>query len=171
LPTALPGTDASAPPGASGSGDGAAAPLPSGASTDPAVAWSAFAACLRSHGLDVPDPEIDENGEPAWTTSFDLKRAITEQIRDDCAPLIAAVSEGGGAGTNHPRKSYSFDSQVAHAACMREHGLTDWPDPDPNALDSGMPAGFDKANPTVLAGLIACESLLVETTASPSPAL
>jgi hypothetical protein len=53
---------------------------------------------------------------------------------------------------------------------MRDHGLADWPDPDANDLEGGMPPGYDKADPTVYAGLVACERLLVETTASPSPA-
>ena len=141
--------------------------MPSGAITDPFVAWPAFAACLRAHGLQVADPEVDASGNPQWAD--DLKANITDAIRAECAPIIAAVDEGGTLKGGRRSATYSFDSEIAHAACMREHGLANWPDPNPNET-GGMPEGFDKADPTVLAALSACESLLVETTASPSPA-
>jgi hypothetical protein len=175
LPTALPEAAGSAAPKPNASGlapvAAASGAVPSGAITDPAVAWPAFAACLRAHGLDVADPEVDDNDDPVWTSGVDLKRLITDQMLDDCGPIVAAVNDSGGRGKDHARPSFSFDSLVAHATCMREHGLTEWPDPDPDVLDAGMPAGFDKTDTNVLAALIACENLLVEATASPSPGL
>jgi hypothetical protein len=144
--------------------------LPSGAITDPFVAWPAFAACLRAHGLQIADPEVDANGDPHW--GDDLKKNITDAIRADCSPIIAAIDEGGTVkGGSRSRHTYSFESEVAHAECMREQGLANWPDPNPNDSGGVMPPGFDKADPTVRAALIACEPLLIETTASPSPAL
>ena len=167
LPTALPGANGTAQATAATSG-GAASPLPSGAITDPAEAWPAFAACLRGHGLQVDDPQVDADGNPTWS-SGDFKKLITPQIEADCGPILAAVTEGGDA-SGPSRKSYTYESQVAHAACMREHGLIGWPDPDPNDLSAGMPEGYDKRDPATFAALVACEHLLVETTASPSPA-
>jgi hypothetical protein len=173
LPTALPVAAGSAGPAASApradASGGPASPLPSGALTDPAEAWPAYAACLRSHGIQVADPVVDVNGDPEWTSGGDIKKLITPKIAADCGPIIAAVTETNGAN-DRPRRSYSYDSQVAHAACMREHGLAEWPDPDPNDLAAGMPPGYDKRDPKVYAGLVACEHLLVEVTASPSPA-
>jgi hypothetical protein len=171
LPTALPGTGgaaqaSSAPPG---SGGPVGSALPSGAITDPLIAWPAFAACLRSHGIQIADPEIDAKGDPHWADDF--KKLITDAISRACSPILAAIDEGGPASNGRPRTTFSFDSEIAHAACMREHGLVNWPDPNPNDSGGVMPPGFDKADPTVLAALIACERLLVETTASPSPAL
>ncbi len=148
LPTVLPGAGESAPASADATG-GPASSLPSGAITDPAEAWPAFAACLRSHGLQVADPEVDANGDPSWTGG-DFKKLITAQIQTDCNPIIAAVNEAGGKGRQRP--SYSYESQVAHADCMREHGLADWPDPDPNDLSAGMPAGYRQARPDGVRG-------------------
>ena len=142
-------------------------PSPSGAITDPAAAWPAYASCLRAHGLDVPDPEIDPNGDPTWADGVDIKAGMNDQIRTDCGPIIATITSSGD---RRPRRTYSFDSLVAHAACLRTHGLVDYPDPDPNDLAAGMPPGFDKSDQAVYDALVACESLLVETTASPSPA-
>jgi hypothetical protein len=170
LPTVLPGTAGvgQASSAAAGSGGPDASALPSGAITDPLVAWPAFAACLRSHGIQVADPELDANGDPQWAD--DIKKGMTDAISRDCSPILAAITEGGPASNGRRPATYSFDSEVAHAACMREQGLVNWPDPNPNET-GGMPEGFDKSDPTVRAALTACESLLVETTASPSPAL
>jgi hypothetical protein len=170
LPTALPGSEGSTEPGANASA-GAGSPLPSGAIVDPAVAWPAYAACIRAHGVEIADPEVDQYGDPTWVTNGqDLKTMINGAILRDCGPIIAAITEGG-TGNDRPRKSYSFDSLLAHVACLRQHGLTEYPDPNPNDLAAGMAPGFDKSDSHVLAALIACEDLLVETTASPSPAL
>ena len=160
LPTAQP----TAATGQSPSGD-AASPLPSGALTDPAEAWPAYAACLRSHGLQVADPEVDDNGDPVWAT--DIKQGMSRKIDSDCAPTIAALTKNDD---RRNRPSYTYESELAHAACLREHGLPDWPDPDPDNREGRMPDGYDKADPTVYAGLVACEHLLMELTASPSPA-
>lgn len=164
LPTALPVAQPSAQASAGPAG-GAESALPSGALTDPAQAWPAFAACLRAHGLQVADPEVDDNGDPVWAT--DIKQGMTNKIQADCAPTIAGVSD---TKDGRHRPTYTYESELANAACMRDHGLTNWPDPDPNNLAAQMPPGFDKADPSVYAALVACEHVLVEATASPSPA-
>jgi hypothetical protein len=164
LPTALPVAQPSAQAAAAPTG-GAASALPSGALTDPAQAWPAFAACLRAHGLQAADPELDDNGDPIW--AGDIKEGITRQIEADCGPVIAALEKNGVDGRNRP--GYTYASELAHATCMREHGLPDWPDPNLDDREGGMPEGYDKADPTVYAGLVACERLLVEQAASPSP--
>jgi hypothetical protein len=164
LPTALPGAGGAASVAPSGLGpDGS--PLPSGTITDPNEAWPAFAACLRSHGLQIADPEVDANGDPHW--GDDLKAQMTDPIAQACGPVIAGITESG-TGRRKPR-TYSFESLVANAACMREHGLPDYPDPNPNTANQGLADGYDKGNPTVMAALIACEDILVETTPSASP--
>jgi len=166
LPTAPPDAGSSTAPGPSGAVGPDGSPLPSGAIADPMVAWPAFAACMRDHGLEIPDPEVDANGDPHWTDDF--KRLITEEVRTACNPIISAITETGGSGRRTPR-SYSFESLVANAQCMREHGLPDYPDPIPDQFNQGLADGYDKGNATVLSALIACEGVLVETTPSASP--
>ena len=169
LPTALPDPSTAAAtgaaPGASSAAGSSSSPVPSGLSTDPAVAWPAYAACLRSHGVDTPDPVIDENGDASWGSGFEVKDHITRPIEKDCGPLISALTKSGG----KPRHSYTYESEVAHSACLRDHGLTSYPDPDPDNPGRLAP-GYDKGDPAVFAALTACESVLIEQTASPSPA-
>jgi hypothetical protein len=145
-------------PGGSGprsSGPTAAGSAAEPASSDPAIAWPAFAACLRAHGLDVADPRVDERGQPDFG-SVDLESLVTPAVQAACGPVIAGVT-----AAKSTQKTYDFDSLVAHAACMREHGLPDYPDPDPNAAVQALPPGLDKADPTVDAALRACVPLLV----------
>jgi hypothetical protein len=154
-------------PGPGGSPAGSAAPsgsnVPSGVSTDPAVAWPAFAACLRAHGLNVADPVLNDQGEAQFTPGLDLKTLVAPAIEQACSPLIAGVT-----GTKAGAKSYDFDSLVAHAACLRQHGMPNYPDPDPNATVQQLAPGFSKADPVVNAALVACQSLLVQISPSPS---
>ncbi|WP_205696090.1 hypothetical protein [Conexibacter sp. SYSU D00693] len=106
-----------------GTGGGATAP-----SQDRAVR---FATCMREHGVpDFPDP--DPSGEltldgvvngssidtdsPAWTGA--LRR---------CRDLQPA----GFAGRR--RSSEQQEGALRFAQCMREHGVSDFPDPTPGA--------------------------------------
>jgi hypothetical protein len=157
-PSAVPGASASS------ASAGSPGPAPSGVSADPAVAWPAFAACLRAHGADVPDPQIDSDGNPRFPANLDIKAILVAQptTQQDCAPLLALVTETKG-GSSH---SYSFESLLAHAACLREHGLPDYPDPNPNE-EARLAPGYDKADPNVNAALVACQHVLVEGPASP----
>jgi hypothetical protein len=138
----------------------------SGASTDPAQAWPAFAACLRAHGANVADPVLDKNGDPQW--AGEIKQFMTEPVRAACQPIIAGL-EGQKDGRNRP--AFTLESELAFAACIREHGFPTWPDPVSTTDAGRMPEGFDKQDPAVFAALEACNWVLVEMTASPSPAL
>jgi ABC-type phosphate transport system substrate-binding protein len=147
LPTAG-GVGSAAPPRASSG---------SGGSTDPAEAWSAWAACLRSQGLAVADPSIDPHGAPQFAPGLDLEHLVTPAMHTACDPLIQSVTANKGSGS-----TYTFDSLVAFAGCLRQHGLPNYPDPDPNA-PQGLAPGYDKADPTVTAAIDACHDLLVRT--------
>jgi hypothetical protein len=163
LPTALPGVNGPAPSAAAAEPSGA---LPSGALTDPAEAWPAFAACLRAHGANVADPVLDRNGDPQW--AGEIKQYMTAPVQAACQPILAAL-ESQGDKPNRP--TFTFESELAFAGCMREHGFPTWPDPISTTDAGSMPEGFNKEDPAVFAALDACNHVLVETAASPSPGL
>jgi hypothetical protein len=163
LPTPLSGESGTAP--------SAVAPDPSGpdassASTDPAVAWPAFAACLRAHGANIADPILDRNGDPQW--AGEIKQYMTKPVQEACQPILAAL-ESQGDKPNRP--TFTLESELAFAACIREHGFPTWPDPISTTDAGRMPDGFNKEDPAVFAALDACNHVLVEGTASPSPGL
>ena len=165
LPTALPGESGVASSAAAAAADPSGAD-PSGASTDPAVAWPAFAACLRAHGATVADPVLDKNGDPQW--AGEIKQYMTAPVQAACQPILAGL-EGKGDKPNRP--TFTLESELAFAACIREHGFPTWPDPISTTDAGRMPEGFNKEDPAVFAALDACNHVLVESTASPSPGL
>ena len=127
-----------------------------GASTDARTAWLAFAACLRQHGFDVPDPQVNDAGQPDFGT-VDIGSMLTGPVEQDCEPLVANVTSSKPAP-----KVYDFNSLLRHAACLRANGLPNYPDPDPNAAVQQLAPGYDKRDPTVAAALTACHSVLVQ---------
>ena len=119
LPTALPGAGGSCP--VRRRVPTRPAPLPSGALTDPAEAWPAFAACLRAHGANIADPVLDKNGDPQW--AGEIKQYMTEPVRAACQPILAATRRPGATSRN--RATFTFESELANAACMRDARLPD----------------------------------------------
>lgn len=144
-------------PTAPGGGGSPVAGSTSGGSTDPTAAWSAWAGCLRGHGLAVADPSIDRQGQPHFASGVNLDQLVTTAMHTACDPLIQAVTASKGGGS-----TYTFDSLVAFAGCLRQHGLPDYPDPDPNE-PQGLAPGYDKAAPNVSAAIDACHDVLVRT--------
>lgn len=102
----------------------------------------AFAECLRNEGLDVEDPELDGEGqyhfrqlvaEPGQPLSEEAIAAL-----DVCEPIVAEI----GMRFERANTTEFTDNLMAFAQCMRDGGLTDWPDPDPNFVPgSGTGSG------------------------------
>ncbi|MEW5991123.1 MAG: hypothetical protein AB1736_07215 [Chloroflexota bacterium] len=127
----------SADPAASGD----ATPAPS---VDPEEAALAFAECMRDHGIDMPDPQIDSNGNMRVTIGAggnigEIDRETMEAAQEACRELLP------GAGLARPggRELTPEDEEriLAFAECMREHGI-DVPDPQ-----FGGGGGFIRVGP------------------------
>lgn len=92
----------------------------------------AFAECLRGEGMEVDDPELDGEGqyhfrqlvaEPGKPLSEEARAALAV-----CEPLVAGI----GMRFEQTDETEFTDNLLAFAQCMRDGGLTTWPDPDPN---------------------------------------
>lgn len=84
-----------------------------------------FAACMREHGIDLPDPQpgggpIHIEGKPG-----DVDRDTMRAAMQACRSLMP---NGGQPPKLSPE---DLEKARAMAACMREHGV-DMPDPDPD---------------------------------------
>jgi hypothetical protein len=88
----------------------------------------AYSTCMRAHGVpDFPDPDADGN-----FPNLDLEHTpAIDAARDACRDL-------------RPRRELSPEEQeeaqelrLAYSRCMREHGVTNFPDEKPSA-DSGV---------------------------------
>jgi hypothetical protein len=99
---------------------------------DPQEAALEFASCMREHGVDMPDPEVDSQGRmrvaiggPAGKRPDPKKLEAAQQA---CGHLMGGG--GDGPGRLDPKAQ---DAMLAFAKCMREHGI-DMPDPTGDGL-------------------------------------
>jgi hypothetical protein len=106
--------------------------LGSPAATRPSPSVSAlqvyrqFAQCVRQHGHpDFPDPSVDSQGNmsppPAWV-------ALS---KDDPAIATCGSILGRLPGNNRTAPPDLVTLRLL-AKCMRDHDITDWPDPAPD---------------------------------------
>ena len=100
---------------------------------DPQEAALEFARCMREHGVDMPDPEVDSQGR----MRFNIGGPGSTGDRPDPKKLEAAqqacghlMGGGDGPGRLDPEAQ---DAMLAFARCMREHGI-DMPDPTGDGL-------------------------------------
>jgi hypothetical protein len=118
-------------------GDGDNGDGEGGGSTDPEDAALEYAQCMRDHGVDMPDPEVQEGGEfgidlthPEGMSEeeFAAAQAACDPILEEARPEREPPSPEELAETR--------DRAVALAECMRDRGH-DYPDPVINE-DGGM---------------------------------
>ena len=83
-------------------------------------------ACARRHGMpDVPDPIIGAHGQVTIPGGTPVP---TPAVRSACGALIRAAEAYGSAPTNV--SAPDMRALVRYAACLRTHGLPNWPDPN-----------------------------------------
>jgi len=89
-----------------------------------------FTACLRDEGLDIGDPDVDENGNLVPPNQHALAGATLDMAAlhsafDVCRELLDNVAFG----LNTEDLAEREDELLAFAMCMRENGY-EMPDPD-----------------------------------------
>ncbi len=123
----------------------------------------AFSRCMRSKGVqEFPDP----------TSSGVIPKVSLQQIGVSASQIAAAQTAcrhllpSGPASPAQARLAQAWNNSAAFAHCMRSHGISNWPDPTPNAVHSGQPtfnlqsAGIAPNSPLLTSKIHACEPLL-----------
>jgi hypothetical protein len=133
---------------------GAAADHPAATASpaDPAHVWLSFAACLRAHGANEPDPAFDQNGSPQWAVD---PKTLPPAATQACGSLVqsANLERPGAAPT-----AAQLAALTRYSQCLREHGVPDFPDPDP--LTGSYPTTGDPTRePGWNAATRACQQL------------
>ena len=110
-------------------------PTDSSQLTDEEIAMQ-FAGCMREHGFDVIDPELNADGSLNLMSmrnslmqdpSFDPQNEQARKALEDCLPLLRGASfSGQRSGEDEVELQ---DSLLEFAQCLRENGV-DVPDPD-----------------------------------------
>lgn len=104
--------------------------------SDQEAALLEFVDCMREHGVDLPDPTVDADGNLRLRPPDDAQGGggpgAIGQNRDAfeaCGDLLGDVRQGF---TDQDQTELQ-DTLLAYAACMREQGI-DFPDPDFDSL-------------------------------------
>jgi hypothetical protein len=106
-------------------------PANGAASKDPQEAALEFARCMRQHGVDMPDPEVDSQGRMRVTVRAGRGQADPRKLNE--AQRACGHLMGGGGDGPGKLDPGAEDAMLAFARCMREHGI-DMPDPTGNGL-------------------------------------
>jgi hypothetical protein len=111
-----------------------------------------FTRCMRQHGYDMPDPQIEGNNVGLQLPNYEGQRAPKFQAAWQACRRYAP---NGG----QPERPSAEDRQqaLAFARCMRQHGI-DLPDPRITAddVDQQGPPGMRKDDPRLRAAEQAC---------------
>ena len=132
------------------------APTAGGAARN--ASWLAYAQCVRSHGVPgFPDPNASEQ-LPAGAAKHALREvsdSVAKAATYACAKLNPAES-GPHALTAQQEQDY-----LKAAACMRSHGITNFPDPTFSGGSVGrIPASIDTSSPQFIRARQICERLI-----------
>jgi hypothetical protein len=144
---------------------------PSGAQTGTGSGLSAslvrFSACMRSHGVPgFPDPSTTQGPNSMGIDGYDfnlpagvsLQSPAAETANKTCGHMIGG---GGGHPLSPAAVAKARQAAIAHAECMRRHGVPNFPDPTFHGSAQGITvgsggAGIDPRSPAFQHAQKAC---------------
>jgi hypothetical protein len=109
---------------------------------------------MRQHGVNMPDPVLDNNGMPTNGVSVTAgggPRAAGVQAADACRSQLQAAMKASGKSGTAPSPADQAKAEK-FAQCMRAHGLRDFPDPQTGGqggikIQGGGPGSSSDLNP------------------------
>jgi hypothetical protein len=127
-------------------------------------AMLAHARCMRDHGIDVPDPQFDGGRVLQRGPDEGASPDKVSEAEEACRKHLEEIEPPE---LSEEQQQEMREAALAHARCMREHGIEDFPDPtfgeDGGAqirIDKG--AGLDPEDPEFKAAENACRDELPE---------
>jgi hypothetical protein len=126
---------------------------PSAPAADPAERVRQFVACMRAEGIDVPDPAPgDATGKSAL--QFDESSGDKAKVGAAMEKCVQYLPQGGEPEQMSPEE---LARAQQFAQCMRENGVPDFPDPDPNGrFGPGSSVRINKDDPAFQAAIEKC---------------
>ena len=95
---------------------------------DPDEAFLEYGACMREMGVDMPDPASD--GESVTMVGSDADQETLEAAMAECDPILESAF--GEFEMSPEQDAERLDMELAFARCMRENGVEEWQDPNPD---------------------------------------
>jgi hypothetical protein len=137
------------------------------ADEDVEEALLAFAECMRENGVNIPDPQIDEDGRLSFAQGLggiDPNDPDVEAAFEACQEELPDI--GQAIEFDPDQEAALADAQLEFARCMRENGV-DIPDPTGDGFTIGPDSGIDPNDPDVQAAFEECRPILEEIFAPP----
>lgn len=142
---------------------------------NPETAAFRFAACMRAHGVNLPDPQTVSNGGGS-SRVFKATPAPGEQLPDPSSSQFQAAQRAcrsllpNGGQMSPQQQAQARQNALKFAQCMRQHGI-DLPDPQSsgpggggglviNGVSVGGAGGINPEDPKFQAAQRACQSVL-----------
>jgi hypothetical protein len=113
----------------------------------------AYSQCMQSHGI-KNFPEPNSSGQLTVTKGEPLPDTSSPQFQ--AAVTVCRSLNPAGVAPNAAQAALHLQQDIAYAKCMRSHGLTNFPDPDPNTGDSFNLQGIDVNSSQVQSANKAC---------------
>ncbi len=150
-----------------------------GGESSPGSQAVAYSACVRAHGVpNFPDPKITTNGN-GGSVAIAINPSISsnphfKSAQQACKKLLPGGGPGGEG--NHQITPSEQSQYLKAAACIRSHGVPNFPDP---TFSSGgvhiEHQNLNESSPAFKSAVHACESLIPGgvhggSSASPQPA-
>jgi hypothetical protein len=112
-----------------------------------------FTRCMRQHGYDMPDPQMEGNNVGLQLPNYQGQRAPKFQAAWQACRRYAP---NGGRPT--PPGAQERQRALAFARCVRQHGINNMPDPKITAddIDQQLPTGMRRDDPRFTAAAQAC---------------
>jgi len=134
---------------------------PTPTAEDPADVALTYSQCMREHGVsNFPDADAEGRIRISPPGSVDPNSAEFQAASEACRDLAPPGWGDANAGPG------DVEALLAFTRCMRENGLPDFPDPDPNTGVRnifGPDSKLDPNDPKVKAALASCEPLLEDS--------
>lgn len=100
---------------------------PAGSAEDQAIA---FAQCMRTNGVDFPDPTVDAQGNPSFAGAFNRSQsgginpgsASFKTAMTACADLAKGLRIGGGGNGGFDQTAIT-EALYTYTQCLRDQGL------------------------------------------------
>jgi len=126
----------------------------------------AFSACMRAHGIaGFPDPDSQGNVQFNVSGALNPTSSKFEAAQQACASTLPAGSSGKA--PSPAEQAERLAAALKFSECMRNHGITDYPDPrvEGGAISMSLKAqggasDLNPSSPQFQAAQKACSSLL-----------
>jgi hypothetical protein len=149
------GIPSSTPSAESGSGGSGAAQA--------ASQGLAYAACVRAHGVpNFPDPQVSAHGNEVGVRIAVTPGLSSNPHFNSAQQACRKLLPGGGPGSGSSRQISPQEQSryLKAAACIRSHGVPNFPDPTFSGGGVHISKGIDVHSPQVRSAEEACQSLI-----------